>query len=70
MWLSLKNLLKINLKTVRAYLLKEELRKLWGHFSITLASSFLFDWCRAAKASRIEPLAKVARTLFSVRGGC
>lgn len=61
--LSLKNLLKINLKTVRAYLLKEELRKLWGHFSITLAGSFLADWCRAAKASRIEPLAKVARTL-------
>jgi len=52
-----------HLKTVRAYLLKEGLRKLWGHFSITLASGFLFDWCRAAKASRIEPLAKVARTL-------
>ncbi len=47
---SLKNLLKINLKTVRAYLLKEELRKLWGHFSITLASGFLFDWCCAASA--------------------
>ena len=61
--LSLKKLLKINLKTVRAYLLKEELRKLWGHFSITLAGAFLLDWCRAAKASRIEPLAKVARTL-------
>jgi len=61
--LSLKKLLKINLKTVRAYLLKEELRKLWGHFSLTLAGAFLLDWCRAAKASRIEPLAKVARTL-------
>ena len=60
--LSLKTLLKINLKTVRAYLLKEELRKLWFHFSLTLAGSFLLDWCRAAKASRIEPLARVART--------
>ncbi|MBK9753434.1 MAG: transposase [Nannocystis sp.] len=39
---------------VRAYLLKEELRKLWA---------FLLDWCRGVKASRIEPLAKVARTL-------
>jgi transposase len=65
--LSLKTLLKINLKTVRAYLLKEELRKLWSHFSLTLAGSFLLDWCRAAKASRIEPLARVARTLEKKR---
>lgn len=65
--LSLKTLLKINLKTVRAYLLKEELRKLWSHFSLTLAGAFLLDWCRAAKASRIEPLARVARTLEKKR---
>jgi transposase len=64
---SLARLLKLNLKTVRAYLLKEELRKLWGHFSITLAGAFLLDWCRAAKASRIEPIAKVARTLEKKR---
>ena len=43
--------------------IRKELRKLWAHFSITLAGAFLLDWCRAAKASRIEPLAKVARTL-------
>ena len=60
---SLKQLLKLNLKTVRAYLLKEDLRRLWQHCSITLAGAFLFEWCRAAKASRIEPIAKVARTL-------
>ena len=60
---SLKRLLKLNLKTVRAYLLKEDLRRLWQHFSITLAGDFLIEWCRAAKASRIEPIAKVARTL-------
>jgi len=49
---SLKQLLKLNLKTVRAYLLKEDLRRLWQHCGITLAGAFLFEWCSAAKGFR------------------
>ena len=59
----LKDLLKINLKTIRAYLLKEHLRQLWGHCTVTLGGAFLFDWCRQAKASQLAPMARVARTL-------
>jgi transposase len=59
----LKDLLKINLKTMRAYLLKENLRQLWGHFTVTLGGAFLLEWCRQAKASKLAPMARVARTL-------
>ncbi len=59
----LADLVKANLKTVRAYLLKEDLRQLWGHFTVTLGGAFLIDWCRRAKASRLDPMARVARTL-------
>jgi transposase len=59
----LAELVKINLKTVRAYLLKEELQQLWTYFSVVQACLFLADWCRRAKASRLPPMARVARTI-------
>lgn len=60
---SLAELVKANLKSVRAYLLKEDLRQLWDFFSPARACLFLVDWCRRAKASRLPPLARVAGTL-------
>ena len=60
---TLAELVKINLKTVRAYLLKEELQQLWTYFSVVQACLFLADWCRRAKASRLPPMARVARTI-------
>jgi transposase len=59
----LKDLLAINLKTVRAYLLKEDFQRFWRYSSVAAATRFLGDWTRSAMRSRIEPLKKFARTL-------
>ena len=63
----LRDLLRYNLKTVRAYLLKEDFQQFWEYVSPTWAGKFLDQWCRQAMASRIEPMKKVARTLRSHR---
>jgi len=59
----LKDLLRLNLRTVRAYLLKEDFEHLWQYGSPTWAGNFLDRWCDAAARSRIEPMQKQARTL-------
>jgi len=59
----LRELLRYNLKTVRAYLLKEDFQQFWDYNSPTWAAKFLDDWCSQVMRSRIEPMKKVARTL-------
>jgi len=59
----LKDLLKYNLQTVRAYLLKEDFQQFWDYSSPAWAAKFLDDWCKQAMRSRIEPMKKVAKTL-------
>jgi transposase len=59
----LKELLRLNLRTVRAYLLKEDFNHLWEYGSPTWAGNFLDRWCDAALRSRIEPMQRQARTL-------
>jgi transposase len=59
----LRELLDANLKTVRAYLLKDDLDLLWKYRSPAWAGRFLDGWVICAIASRIEPMAKFARTL-------
>jgi transposase len=59
----LRELLRYNLKTVRAYLLKEDFQQLWDYNSPTWAAKFLDDWCSQVMRSRIEPMKKVAKTL-------
>ena len=44
--LRLRDLLRYNLKTVRAYLLKEDFQQFWDYDSPTWAGKFLDDWCR------------------------
>jgi len=63
----LRDLLRYNLKTVRAYLLKEDFQQFWDYNSPTWAANFLDDWCRQAMRSRIEPMKKVAKTLRAHR---
>jgi transposase len=63
----LRELLHYNLKTVRAYLLKEDFQQLWDYSSPTWAAKFLDDWCTQVLRSRIEPMKKVANTLRSHR---
>jgi transposase len=65
--LRLRDLLRYNLKTVRAYLLKEDFQQFWDYTSPTWAAQFLDDWCRQVMRSRIEPMKKVAKTLRSHR---
>jgi transposase len=59
----LRDLLRYNLKTVRAYLLKEAFQQLWEYNSPAWAGKFLDEWCRQVMRSRIEPMKKIARSL-------
>ena len=63
----LRDLLSYNLRTVRAYLLKEDFQFLWGYASVGWAGRFLDKWCRRAMRSRIEPMKKIARSLRAHR---
>jgi transposase len=66
-WLRLRDLVRYNLKTVRAYLLKEEFQMFWDYNSPTWAGKFLDDWCSKTMRSRIEPMKKIARMLRTHR---
>ena len=57
----LRDLLRYNLRTVRAYLLKEDFPQFWNYNSPTGAGMFLEFWCRQTMRSRIEPMKKIAR---------
>lgn len=59
----LNDLLKLNLKTVRAYLLKEEFDYFWQYTSKTWAGKFLKAWTSKVMRSRMEPMKKVAQTI-------
>ena len=59
----LRDLLRYNLRTVRAYLLKEAFQQLWDYSSPAWAGKFLDEWCRQVMRSRIEPMKKIARSL-------
>ena len=48
----LRDLLRHNLKTVRAYLLKEAFQQLWEYNSPAWAGKFLDEWCRQTMRSR------------------
>jgi transposase len=59
----LRELLQYNLRTVRAYLHKEELRRLWDYSSPHWAGRFLGEWIGRVLRSRLEPLKKIARSM-------
>ena len=59
----LSELLSMNLRTVRAYLLVEEFQDFWQYTSAYWAGQFLDGWCRKVMRSRLEPLKKKAQTL-------
>lgn len=61
----LKELLNCNLKTIRAYLLKEYFKQFWEYTSPTWAGKFLDDWCKQVMRSKLEPMKKVAKTIRS-----
>lgn len=63
----LKELLACNLKTIRAYLLKEDFQRFWQYQRAAWAARFLDDWCRRTMRSRIQPMKQMAKTLRTHR---
>ena len=63
----LRELLSLNLRTVRAYLLVRDFQHLWDCKSPTWAGKLLDMWCGVAMRSRIEPIKKIAWQLRNHR---
>lgn len=59
----LAELLKYNLKSVRAYLLREGFNALWDYASPAWADKFLDRWTTQVMRSRIGPMKKCAKTI-------
>lgn len=65
--IKLADLLKFNLRSVRAYLLKEDFQSFWEYTYPNAAAKFLDSWCFKAMRSKIEPIKAVARMIRSHR---
>lgn len=65
---TLAQLVQYNLKTVRAYLLKEDFQSLWEYVSPHWAGKFLDRWCVRTMRSKLEPMKKIARMVRGHRG--
>lgn len=59
----LSELLKANLRSVKAYLLREQFQMFWQYKSPGWARKFLRQWTFIAMRSQIEPVKRVARML-------
>ena len=63
----LQELLKYDLRTVRADLLREEFQRLWEYRRPAWAGKFLDEWTSRVMRSRLEPMKKIARTIRTHR---
>lgn len=63
----LRDLLACNLKSIRAYLLKEDFQRFWGYVHPGWAGIFLDEWCTRTMRSRLKPMKKVAKMLRAHR---
>ena len=63
----LAELLQYNLRSVRAYLLKEDFQFFWSYVSPYWAGQFLDRWCTRTMRSQIKPMKTMARTLRAHR---
>jgi transposase len=59
----LDDVLQYDLKSVRAYLLKESFQLFWNYKSPYWAEWYLNKWCARAMRSRLEPIKTFVRTL-------
>lgn len=59
----LQELVRVNLRTVRAYLLKESLQGFWAYLSPYWAGRFLDGWIQRASRSKLPPFVAFAQTL-------
>ena len=61
--IKLNELLRYNLTTVKAYLLKESFQLFWNYTSPYWAERFLKNWCDEVEQSNIAPVKKEAQSL-------
>ena len=61
--LKLADVLRYDLRTVRAYLLKQSFDHFWTYRSAWWAAWFLDKWCTRAMRSRLDPMKKFVGTL-------
>jgi len=54
----LSELLKLNHRVIRAYLMKEDFERFWEYKSAYWAGRFLDEWCTRAMRSQIKPMKK------------
>jgi transposase len=59
----LNDVLGYDLKSVRAYLLKESFQLFWNYDSPYWAEWYLKKWCNRAMRSRLEPIKKFVKTI-------
>lgn len=64
---TLKELLTYHLRTVRAWLLREDFQRFWEYRSAGWAGRFLDEWVTRAMRSRLEAVKKVAKSLRTHR---
>ena len=59
----LSDLLQYNLRTIRAYLIKEDFNGFWEYVSPAWAGKFLDRWCNRVMRSQLEPMKKIAKMM-------
>ena len=59
----LKDVLKLDLKSVKAYLLKESFQLLWTYRSPRWARWYLRKWCFKAARSKLDPIKKFVKSV-------
>lgn len=61
--LKLSDLMKYNLRSVKAYLLREDFQQLWEYRRSAWAGKFLDKWCEMVDRTNLAPMKKVAATI-------
>lgn len=61
--LKLKDLLQYDLKSIRAYLLREAFQIFWTYTDPRWAKWYLTKWCTRANRSRLKPIKKFVKTV-------
>lgn len=59
----LGELLKLNLSSIKGYLLREDFQRFWDYHRADFAGKFLDNWVTRAMQTDLEPMKKVARML-------
>ena len=61
----MSELLKLNLASIRGYLMREDFQRFWDYQCSDAAEKFLDNWVTRALQTDLEPMKKVTRMLRS-----